>query len=403
MGYHDWLDSGTSTRHSCKACGSGTFIPHAMSTDTACKLCPSGYIGYSGSACKDCEAGKRYSGSAPAATCESCSSGQYTSNAPVTDTSCTTCPSGHSAPGSSSSTCDVCGSGYYSSSGSSSCQMCAERQQPDGNPGTACTACPSGKYRDTNGGSGWCESCTSANKFGVDGECRNCPAGWDNTAGGEHSSCSICPGGDPGEYSPGAGQSCAACPSGYAQPSNSQTSCIATVVSATRWRIYVTNVGPTHSTGQMQTTEFAFTDSSQNNLDVSSASGSDITEGNCKDFEGVTDAVGPGCNSGGLNPSNLDACTPQCQHDGHDSGNHQTNQGGSMPQWWSYTFSSSVSPSYIVLADADSGSTMASRYPSKFQPQWSSDGSTWNSCSEITINSNDGPFGGMKYLEVTGC
>ena len=74
-----------------------------------------------------------------------------------------------------------------------------------------------------------------------------------------------------------------------------------------------------------------------------------------------------------------------------------------MPQWWSYTFSSAVSPAYIVLADADSGDTMANRYPSKFTRNilvMAKHGS----CSEIIVDFRfDAPFSGLKYFDVNNC
>ena len=151
----------------------------------------------SGNSCPDCTAGK-YSGAAGSTTCQTCSSGTFST---TTSSVCTTCTAGTYASNAGAIQCTDCAAGTYSGAGASVCLECAI--------GTESAA-----------GSSICTDCV-AGKYVLNGVCTDCAAGT-YTATAKQTRCKIC---QKGKYNTATGQSTCTWCSDVHCPAGQQSAC----------------------------------------------------------------------------------------------------------------------------------------------------------------------------------
>jgi len=213
--------------------------------NVSCQSCPSGQISSNNAnACTACGAGTRANPAINATQCVGCQPGSFSLGS---STQCIVCQPGNFTS-STSLACQRCPLGSYSGLGSVNCSNCTPGfSDEDSNPSTTCTACPPGRYTYTFGAFGACPfcavgttdadstpntACTPCNPGYISppnfvGPCTPCPAGTSNINGVPASGCSPCP---VGSHVPqGSSGSCAlyTCANGTTDfDSNSSTPCI---------------------------------------------------------------------------------------------------------------------------------------------------------------------------------
>lgn len=158
----------------CTGCENGKY---SKADSTECQsTCPPGtYVG-GPSICLTCPGGQFQAVPGILATCTDCEAGKYSR---VDVTVCSICAAGSYQPSAGKSICKLCAPGTQSSAGAA-----------------VCSDCPEGRYSTATGSA----------------ICSNCPAGYSSPlsslASGQCSRCQM------GQYSQGAGTSCADCPAG---------------------------------------------------------------------------------------------------------------------------------------------------------------------------------------------
>jgi hypothetical protein len=121
----------------CRKCISGMYCPDGKS---AINCAPGSSSNVGATSCTLCPAGSSAWGS----SCRLCDAGTYTSSAGAL--TCTACALGSSAPNSGATSCAVCRAGYYAPNSISACLACPAGQYTDVSGSSTCKACPSGTF-----------------------------------------------------------------------------------------------------------------------------------------------------------------------------------------------------------------------------------------------------------------
>ena len=173
-------------------CMPGQYRLSVAGQSDICIQCPIGFTSPPGStsaaSCTSCSAGQYWNGY----TCSSCLSGTYQAIASFIGSSCIDCPAGRFGNGPSTTmfcsgavscpagyyalagatnsittdpeTCEICPAGYLSAAGALFCAACTNAGSFSSLPGsTSCSVCPAGQY--TFGYAEGCSVCSSGSRF----------------------------------------------------------------------------------------------------------------------------------------------------------------------------------------------------------------------------------------------